>query len=188
VQQQLRWGGGGTCHSSTSRAGFSSGAKLRKCASRVILHTAVEKERRWGRAAPRGLVVVETEAKKEERQGEECEAGPSEEGARDQTSHAGNRGWGGRGCCSGVMRRVLRCRCRFFVLLPLLQQPHNLPDCAHANNCHALLLAEHSDANARPSGEHAGPAGARGGSGGQEEEQSEKEEQGWGGRGVGGGG
>ena len=136
-----------------------------------------ERERERGRrAAPGRLVVVEAEAKEEERQGEECETGPAEEGARDQAPHAGNGGWGGRGCCVNIMRRVLRCSSNFLILHPLLQKPHNLPNCTHANDRHALLLAEHSNANARPRGEYAGPAGAGGGSYGQEEQQSEEEE------------
>ena len=136
-----------------------------------------KREREWWRAAPGRLVVVEAEAKEEERQGEECETGPAEEGARDQVPHAGNGGWGGRGCCVNIMRRVLRCSSNFLILHPLLQKPHNLPNCTHANDRHALLLAEHTDADAHPGGQHSGPARLGRGGGGQEEDQGDKEEE-----------
>jgi hypothetical protein len=128
-----------------------------------------------GREAPCRLVVVETEAKEDERQGEKCEAGPSEQCAGKQSPHTGNGGLRQRGCS------------RLLLLLhaPLLQQPDRLPHSADAHNRHALLLAEHSDTHAQPGSKHAGPAGAGGGGDGQEEEQSAEEEDCWGGAGLG---
>ena len=143
-------------------------------------------------AEPCGLVVVETKAKEDERQGEKSEAAPPEKGTRNQQRHAGGTGriWGGciirfmqcilRGACLvALLLDVLGCSRLFIVFTPLLQESDHLPYGAHTHNRHALLLAEHTDADAQPGGEHSGPARLRRGGGGQEEDEGDKEEESW---------
>lgn len=142
-------------------------------------------------AEPCGLVVVETKAEEDERQGEKSETAPPEKGTCDQQRHAGSKGGSWRGCIMRFMQFILRgpccraalllaavgCSRRFIVSTPLLQESDHLPYGTHAHNRHALLLAEHTDADAHPGGQHSGPARLGRGGGGQEEDQGDKEEE-----------
>jgi hypothetical protein len=95
-------------------------------------------------------VVVKTEAEKNERKGEHGEGEPSEQGTRNEASHVGCR-LVGRMCeFSSFMQKIFGSDSTFVVLAPLLQQSHDLPNCADAHHSNALFLAEDANENAGP--------------------------------------